>query len=1226
MPGLNLLGLNLLGRNLLGLNLLKRKLIMKLKHMNLATSPVRSSIKRMLVLLMFIPFFFVPQVKVSNTLPTFINSKLTSSSSSLLTVNDNNAFDSISCPSQNLCYISGVSGLGTGVVDLTTDSGNTFNSLESASSMGLINLINCPSQSVCYVTSEMQSTNTSELAITQNGGGSFNVLSNGPTDILNYTSLSCINNETCMFVGNNIYSNPAIELTSNQGTTFNSGSVPSGIAQITFVSCINSTTCVIAGLNSSSSPEAFETSNFGSSWTQILLPSSLGEITGFSCATNSECALVGNSVSSTATAEFINLTQQTVESVNVPSGIQTLNSVNCQLNGTATECVSVGQLANYQPAIILSSNLGNYSMQSTSSNSGLLESVSCSTTDFCGAIGKSGESNGLFSTYSNGTAEFTNVSDSLDNFNSLDCVNSTFCAATSTDQNAGSSLFFSTDFGGTYSQVLSEPGGVIVNGLSCPSSSECYVALNNTGTPNLIIVTNPSLTVTNIVLPSNIASISSLSCYSNSGCELIGSTTSAQPFIYLTSDSGTTWTQSSIPTSQATLTAISCLSNGNCSAIGTSITGTPTEIYSSNAGTSYSDGSIPTTALNLTSIDCFSTGSCIIIGEDQAGNPFIAVSADSGTTYTLASIAPSNNILKSISCNVDASGNLCVITALVPSNNSSFVYESNNSGANWIQLNQPAGNYPLNTVSCISSSVCLLTGGLYGQVSLALNPQPIISSLSPSSGPVQGGTTVTITGNFLTGTSSVLFGSVPAESFNVINDDEIEAVSPSSGSTSQSTIGVQVIAEGNSNSLNFTYLDIVYNPVNPFRICDTRAANGTSVISNQCDASGASPLVGNTILNVQVTGLGNPPIPSDATAVVVNLTATDTTQQGGFLTVYPTGSIQPTASNLNFGPDDTVANLVQVGIGNLGKISVYNFNGSTDIILDVEGYFAPSSFGTNSGGFVPLTPTRVCDTRSISFVNQCNQSNNGTPGSTALGSNSIINIQVSGGSYPVPSTASAVVANLTATDTTQEGGFLTAWPGGTTSMPNASNLNFGPNQSVANRIIIPINASTGDISVYNFNGTTDVILDVTGYFTSATSTMEGLGFNSIVPTRICDTRTVDVINVAYNQCNLNGPETLSSNQTLTVQVGGINNIPVGVTAVVANVTAVNTTQNGGFFTVYPTVVPTPTSPPNISDLNWNQGETIANLIEDGLGNNGSLNVYNYTGNADLIIDVTGYYS
>jgi hypothetical protein len=50
------------------------------------------------------------------------------------------------------------------------------------------------------------------------------------------------------------------------------------------------------------------------------------------------------------------------------------------------------------------------------------------------------------------------------------------------------------------------------------------------------------------------------------------------------------------------------------------------------------------------------------------------------------------------------------------------------------------------------------------------------------------------------------------------------------------------------------------------------------------------------------------------------------------------------------------------------------------------------------------------------------------------------------------------------------------------------------------------------------------------------------------------------------------------------------------------------------------------SPPVISDLNWSQGETIANMVVVKIGANYSINVYNAIGSADLIIDVIRYYS
>jgi hypothetical protein len=54
----------------------------------------------------------------------------------------------------------------------------------------------------------------------------------------------------------------------------------------------------------------------------------------------------------------------------------------------------------------------------------------------------------------------------------------------------------------------------------------------------------------------------------------------------------------------------------------------------------------------------------------------------------------------------------------------------------------------------------------------------VVSSISPTSGPTTGGTTVTITGFGFTGATKVLFGTVAATSFSVVSDTKITAVSP----------------------------------------------------------------------------------------------------------------------------------------------------------------------------------------------------------------------------------------------------------------------------------------------------------------------------------------------------------------------------------------------------------------------------------------------------------------
>ncbi len=58
---------------------------------------------------------------------------------------------------------------------------------------------------------------------------------------------------------------------------------------------------------------------------------------------------------------------------------------------------------------------------------------------------------------------------------------------------------------------------------------------------------------------------------------------------------------------------------------------------------------------------------------------------------------------------------------------------------------------------------------------------PTLTALSPSSGPIGGGTAVTISGSGLSRATRVLFGAVPASSFQVFSDTDITAVAPPQG-------------------------------------------------------------------------------------------------------------------------------------------------------------------------------------------------------------------------------------------------------------------------------------------------------------------------------------------------------------------------------------------------------------------------------------------------------------
>ncbi|GAA0676182.1 hypothetical protein GCM10010193_31590 [Kitasatospora atroaurantiaca] len=118
----------------------------------------------------------------------------------------------------------------------------------------------------------------------------------------------------------------------------------------------------------------------------------------------------------------------------------------------------------------------------------------------------------------------------------------------------------------------------------------------------------------------------------------------------------------------------------------------------------------------------------------------------------------------------------------------------------------------------------------------------------------------------------------------------------------------------------------VFTPVSPVRLTDTRYG------------SFPRPLPGGGKLPVQVTGSFDV-VPMNATAAVLNVTATETTAYG-YLSVVPGGDPHPGAtSNLNFGPGQTVPNHVITPLGTNGQADIYNFAGNTHVIADLFGYF-----------------------------------------------------------------------------------------------------------------------------------------------------------------------------------------------------------------------------------------------------------------------------------------------
>ena len=128
---------------------------------------------------------------------------------------------------------------------------------------------------------------------------------------------------------------------------------------------------------------------------------------------------------------------------------------------------------------------------------------------------------------------------------------------------------------------------------------------------------------------------------------------------------------------------------------------------------------------------------------------------------------------------------------------------------------------------------------------------PLITSVSPASGPATGGTTVTITGSNFTGASKVLFGTVAASSFRVTSAIQIKAVSPAGSGT----LDVRVITPGGTSAITaadqFTYVPApIVTAVSP---TSGPATGRTSVTITGTGFTGASKVLFGTVPSSIIT-------------------------------------------------------------------------------------------------------------------------------------------------------------------------------------------------------------------------------------------------------------------------------------------------------------------------------------------------------------------------------------
>ncbi|MBV9169248.1 MAG: PPC domain-containing protein [Chloroflexi bacterium] len=374
----------------------------------------------------------------------------------------------------------------------------------------------------------------------------------------------------------------------------------------------------------------------------------------------------------------------------------------------------------------------------------------------------------------------------------------------------------------------------------------------------------------------------------------------------------------------------------------------------------------------------------------------------------------------------------------------------------------------------------------------------------------------------------------------------------------------------------------IFSVSSPIRLIDTRTL-------------GSGPIAAGTSRCFTVAGAAG--LPSDVAAVVLNVTAVGYGTDG-WVTVYPAGQSVPQTSTLNFDVHEyAMANGAIMRIGTGGQVCVNvgtagNLPGSAQVVLDATGYLTADDLQV-----LPMlsSPQRLIDTRS-----------SGGPIPTGTSRCFVVT-----NTMGIPSDAAAIVVNVTAVSYGVQG-WLTAYPNGQ-AVPATSTVNFDTSEyAIGNGAIVRVGSggqvcvNTGTINAAP--GSSNVILDVTGYLTAA-----GLAQMPMLasPQRLVDTRTTG------------GP--VAAGQSRCFNVAGVVGVPSTASAVVLNMTAVGY-QRQGWLTAYPGGQPVPAT----STLNFDTTEyAMANGVIVAIGSGGQVcvnvgSVNGVAGQSQIIIDLAGY--
>lgn len=402
--------------------------------------------------------------------------------------------------------------------------------------------------------------------------------------------------------------------------------------------------------------------------------------------------------------------------------------------------------------------------------------------------------------------------------------------------------------------------------------------------------------------------------------------------------------------------------------------------------------------------------------------------------------------------------------------------------------------------------------------------------------------------------------------------------------------------------------------VEPQRIVDTRTGIGVAAGPRPVRLTGRS-------FDAAVLGVGGVPSALDEVlAVLANITVTDATVPG-YVTASPCCGDPVTASNINFSPGRTVANMALLLPGDDGKVRFTLAGpsaGTAQVIVDVFGWVSSSEYSVRGSRLVPVTPGRLLDTRKTEPLGPRSWRRINVRGADVRDANGAVVVR---DIVPASTNITAVMLNVTGIN--DRAGSQSTWlslvPNRVSGGPSTSNLNLSASQVRGNLVVVPIGAD-GRVFLFNDASTVDAVIDVVGYFEAGVPVASRAGRLQpmLAPFRVFDTRQPEF---GSSRLGANQAEPWDFAQVIASTT--VDGMAIGaVQALLGNLTATGfERQRGGPATTYLTMYPGPALP-DTSTINLGVGEDVANLALAPLAPDLTLRVFNAAGSVHYVYDLS----